>query len=163
LAVTKTKLKDESEEQAVRTIICREVVPGPKKDRWHPLFTTNELEAYEVLSMFRGRQHHEQAYRVAVHDEFLDAVPAGYDKDSRKPNRPRFQRGGMQMIGWLVALLYNAVADLAALLAGDFAGSHVRTLRRTFFNRPGTLYQTPEALIVYFDPFSGQDSLVPVI
>jgi hypothetical protein len=37
LAETRTRLKDESEEQAVRTIVCREVVPGPKKDRWHPL------------------------------------------------------------------------------------------------------------------------------
>jgi hypothetical protein len=39
----------------------------------------------------------------------------------------------------------------------------VRTLRRTFFNRPGTLYETPEALIVYLDPFTGQDELLPVI
>jgi hypothetical protein len=30
----------------VRTIVCREVVRGPKKDRWHPLFTTS-------LSRFR--------------------------------------------------------------------------------------------------------------
>ena len=30
----RTRLKDEDEAQAVRTIVCREVVPGPKKDRW---------------------------------------------------------------------------------------------------------------------------------
>jgi hypothetical protein len=112
--------------------------------------------------MFRGRQHHEQGYRVAVHDEFLDAAPAGYDKDSN-PDRPRFQRGGMQMIGWLVALVYNAVADLTGLLDGDFAGSHVRTIRRMFINRPGTMYQTPEALLVCFDPFAGQEALIPAI
>ena len=40
LAETHTVLKDEDAEQAVRTIVCREVVPGPKKDRWHPLYTT---------------------------------------------------------------------------------------------------------------------------
>ena len=164
LAETTTVLKDESAEQAVRTIICREVVRGPKKDRWHPLFTTAEgVGCDEVLSMFRRRQHHEQAYRVGVYDESLDAAPCGYDKDSPDPLRPRWQRGGLQMIGWLVALVYNAVADLAGTLAGDFRGCHVRTLRRMFFNRPGMMYQTPQALIVKMDPFGGQEALVPAI
>jgi hypothetical protein len=163
LAETTTVLKGESAEQAVRTVICREVVPGPKKDRWHPLFTTSLVGPDEVLSLFRTRQHHEQAYRVGVYDEFLDAVPCGYDKDSPDPRRPRFQRGPLQMIGWLVALVYNAVADLSSSLAGDFTGSHPRTLRRMFFNRPGTLYQTPEALIVSLDSFRGQEALTPVI
>src|SRR4051794_37301310 len=36
LAETTTVLRGETAEQAVRTGICREVVPGPKKDRWHP-------------------------------------------------------------------------------------------------------------------------------
>jgi hypothetical protein len=67
------------------------------------------------------------------------------------------------MLGWLVALVYNAVADLAAGLGEDHAGEHVRTLRRKFFNRPGQLYETPEALIVYLDPFAGQDQLLPLI
>jgi len=62
-----------------------------------------------------------------------------------------------------VALVYNAVADLAEGLDGEFAGAQVRTLRRRFFNRPGQLYSTPEALLVYLDPFAGQDALVPVI
>jgi hypothetical protein len=39
----------------------------------------------------------------------------------------------------------------------------VQTIRRTFFNRPGTLYQTPEALLVVLDPFKDQDALIPVI
>jgi hypothetical protein len=163
LAETQTVLKDESPEQAVRTIVCREIVPGPKKDRWHPLYTTTDVAPKEVLTMFRARQYHEQAYRVGVYDEFLDAVPCGYDKDSPDPKRPRFQRGPLQMIGWLVALVYNAVGDFAATLSGDFRGSHVRTLRRMFFNRPGWLYETPEALIVQLDPFGGQDALIPVV
>ena len=37
------------------------------------------------------------------------------------------------------------------------------TLRRAFFNRPGQLYATPQALVVYLDPFAGQEALVPVI
>ena len=163
LAETTTVLKDESPEDAVRTIICREIAPGPKKDRWHPLFTTSEEAAFEVLNDFRARQHHEQAHRIGVYDEFLDAVPCGYDKESPDPKRPRWQRGGMQMIGWLVALLYNAVANLAEELAGDYGDSHIRTLRRNFFNRPGTLYQTAKALIVSLEPFRGQEALIPVI
>ena len=67
------------------------------------------------------------------------------------------------MIGWLVALVYNAVADLAETLGPEHAGEHVRTLRRKFFNRPGQLYETSEALIVHLDPFLGQDELLPVI
>jgi hypothetical protein len=163
LAETQTVLKDEQPEQAVRTIVCREVRPGPKKDRWHPLYTTSTATPHEVLSSFRARQNHEQGHRVEVHDLLVDAVPCGYDKDSPDRKRPRFHRGPLPMIGWLVALVYNAVADLAEGLGEDHVGDHVRTLRRKFFNRPGQLYATPEALIVYLDPFAGQDDLLPVI
>jgi hypothetical protein len=139
LAETTTILKDEEAEQAIRTIVCREVVPGPKKDRWHPLYTTGLAKPYDVLTIFRARQHHEQAYRVGKHDEFLDAAPCGYDKESPNRMRPRWQRGPLQLIGWLVALVYNAVADLATVLDGDYEGCPVSTLRRKFFNRPGRL------------------------
>ena len=37
------------------------------------------------------------------------------------------------------------------------------TLRRTFFNRPGQLYLTPEALIVYLDAFAEQEALLPLL
>ena len=67
------------------------------------------------------------------------------------------------MIGWLVALVYNSVADFAEQLVEDFQGTHVRTLRRMFFNRPGTQYETPEALIVHLDRFGGQEALIPVV
>ena len=62
-----------------------------------------------------------------------------------------------------MALVYNAAADLAETLGKDHFGDHVQTLRRKFFNRPGQLYETPEALIVHLDPFRGQDELLPVI
>jgi len=163
LAETETILKGETEEQALRTIICREIAPGPKKDRWHPLYTTSTAEPPEVLTDFRCRQHHEQAYRVGKHDQFMDALPCGYNKHSPNRMRPGFQRGPLQMMGWLVALVYNAVADLAVDLVGDYVGCHVDTLRRMFFNRPGRLYCTPEALIVYLDPFAEQEALLPQI
>ena len=163
LAETKTILKDETAEQAIRTILCREVVPGPKKDRWHSLYTTGTAVPHEVLTTFRSRQHHEQAYRVGKHDEFLDAAPCGYNKNSPDRMRPGFRRGPLQMIGWLVALVYNATADFACGLAGDYVGCHVSTLQRKFFNRPGRLYCTPEALIIYLDPFTEQEALQPQI
>jgi len=163
LAETETVFKDESPEQAIRTIVCREVRPGPKPDRWHPLFTTTAAAPLDVLTMFRGRQHQEQAFRVGVHDLGLDAVPCGYDKESPERHRPRFQRGPLQMLGWLVALVYNAVADVAEALGAGYVGAHVKTLRRQFFNQPGQLYETPEALIVYLDPFAGQEALAPVL
>ena len=68
LAETQTVLKDEDAEQAVRTIVCREVRPVPRRiagirctrpARWHPA---------DVLPIFRLRQNHEQAHRVEVHD-----------------------------------------------------------------------------------------------
>jgi len=62
-----------------------------------------------------------------------------------------------------VALVDNAVADFAAELAAEYDDCHVRALRRTFFNRPGTLYQTPAALLVSLDPFAGQEALTPVL
>jgi hypothetical protein len=163
LAETHTVLKGEGPEQAVRTIVCREIRPGPKKDRWHPLYTTSAAAPEDVLTMFRARQGHEQAHRVEVQDLLVDAVPCGYDKGSPDRKRPRFHRGPLQMLGWLVGLVYNAVADLAQQLGADFAGEHVRTLRRQLFNRPGQLYETPKALIVYLDPFAGQEALEPVI
>jgi hypothetical protein len=163
LAETETVLKGETAAQAVRTVLCREVVPGPKKDRWHTLYTTEETELLDVLTMFRGRQGEEQAFRVGVYDEFLDAVPCGYDKESPNPKRPRFHRGPLQMMGWLVALVYNLLADWATELGGDWDKSQVRTLRRTFINRPGQLYGTPTSLVVQYDPFAGQEVLIPVI
>ena len=166
LAQTQTVLKDESADQAIRTIVCRGVRPGPKQDRWHRLYTTSDaasLQGHEVLAIFRARQHHEQSHRVELHDLFADAVPCGYDQDSPDRKRPRFHRGPWHRIGWLAALMYNAVADLAHALGQDHWGDHVRTVRRKFFNRPGQWYQTPEAVIVRLDPFAGQDELLPVI
>jgi len=167
LAETTTVLKGESEEQAVRTIICRQVIPGPKKDRWHPLYASlnaKQSVMREVLEVFRQRQHHEQSYRVEVHDAFLNAARCGYDKDSPDRKRPRFCRGPLQMIGWLTALLYNACGDFAAELGSAWEGCFIRTLRRTFFTRPGKLYCTPNSVIVYFDrEFHYQDDLLPMI
>jgi hypothetical protein len=167
LAETATVLKGESEADAVRTIVCRQVILGPKKDRWHPLYTSLAVEQsppVDVLHDFRQRQHHEQGYRVEVHDAFVNQARCGYDKESPDRKRPRFCRGPLQMIGWLTALLYNACGDFAAELGWAWQGSFIRTLRRTFFNQPAELYCTPTSVIVYFDQqFNYQSDLLPII
>jgi hypothetical protein len=163
VAETQTVLKDEDESQAVRTIVGRDIVRGPKKDRWNPLYTSDDKPPYQTIQDFRQRQHHEQAYRIGVYDEFLDAVPCGYDKQSPNPKRPRFPRGPLQMIGWLVALVLNAIMDLTDQLPTRFHHAHVRTIRRTFFNRPGNIYLTPEAVIVWLEEFAEQEALQPVL
>ena len=66
------------------------------------------------------------------------------------------------MIGWLLALAYNAIGDLGVRLADRYHGAHVDTLRRSFLNRPGQLYCTPEAFIVYLDAFKDQEELQPL-
>jgi len=163
IAETRTVLKDETEREAVRTVVCRQVIRGPKKDRWHPLYTSSSDEAGKVLDTFRLRQHHEQGFRVQVHDEFLNAVPCGYDKDSPDRHHPRFHRGPPQLMGWLACLVYNACAAFAEGLSPALAGKFVDTLRRTFFNLKGDLYCTPRALIVYLEEFPTQDMLVDYI
>ena len=67
------------------------------------------------------------------------------------------------MMGWLAALLYNALADLALNLPEPWNRAQVGTLRRLLINRPGQLFVTDQALIVYFDPFRGQEMVVPLI
>lgn len=167
IAETTTVLKGETEQEAVRTILCRQVIPGPKKDRWHPLYTSLDTERalpIEVVEEFRGRQHHEQGYRVEVHDANLNAVRCAYDKDSPDRKRPRFCRGPLQMLGWLAALFYNACGDFAAELGPAWANVFIRTLRNTFFNRPGKLYCTATSVIVYFDrEFCHQEDLLPLL
>ena len=114
--------------------------------------------------MFRERQHHEQSYRVEVHDAFLNAARCGYDKESPDRQRPRFCRGPLQMIGWLTGLLYNACGDFSAALGAAWEGTFIRTLRRTFFERPGNIYCTPTSVIVYFDEeFNYQGDVLPII
>ena len=39
----------------------------------------------------------------------------------------------------------------------------MRTIRRTLFNRPGDIYLTPEAVIVWLEEFGEQEALLPVL
>ena len=116
----------------------------------------SRLETCVALSSWYGSL-------VSVHDESLNAVPCGYDKESPNRKRPRFHRGPLQMMGWLAGLVYNAIADLADELPDRYHGMHVSTARRAFFNKPGRLYLTPNTLIVQFSRFAQQDALLRMI
>jgi hypothetical protein len=56
----------------VRTGVVREE-RGRGKDRWHALFVFGDstTAARTLVEEFRARQHHEQAYRILLHDALL--------------------------------------------------------------------------------------------
>jgi hypothetical protein len=97
-----------------------------------------------------------------VHDLALDAVPNGYDKHG-PPRAPGFRPNALTWAAWARALAANLIETLGARLGGPWRHAHPRTLRRTFLNRPGTLRETPQALVVELDRFPQQDALCPLV
>ncbi len=159
VAETRTPLAgDGPRQRGVRTLVAVEG-GGRTRERWHVLYSNDDRRpAYALIQEFRTRQHHEQAYRIGVHDCALDAVPSGYDKASPPP-RPAFRPAALTFAAWTKALTVNLTATFGAQLGRAWARAHPRTLRRTFFNRPGTLRETPRALVVELDPFPQQAAL----
>jgi hypothetical protein len=165
VAETRTPLKGDSPRpRGVRTIVAVEgPTAGRRKDRWHILYVNDErTDAYQLIQEFRQRQHHEQAYRIGVHDLDLDAVPSGYAKRSA-PARPAFRPAALTWAAWTKLLAANLIESFGAGLGGCWRHAHPRTLRRTFLNRPGTLRETPEALLVDLDWFPEQEVLRPLV
>ncbi len=171
VAETRTPLKgDGPGQRGVRTIVAVEG-PAPiagrprtaRKARWHILYVNDErTPAYQLIQEFRQRQHHEQGYRIGVHDLDLDAVPSGYAKRSR-PAHPAFRPAALTWAAWTKLLAANLIEQFGAQLGGPWRHAHPRTLRRTFLNRPGTLRETPEALLVDLDWFPEHETLRPLI
>jgi len=60
-------------------------------------------------------------------------------------------------------LVANLLEGLGARVGPRWRHAHPRTLRRTFLNRPGTLRETPRALVVELDPFPQQEALRPLV
>ena len=163
VAETRTPLAgDGPRQRGVRTLVAVEG-DGRTKERWHVLYTNDErTPAYALIQEFRTRQHHEQGYRIGVHDLALDAVPNGSDKASA-PRRPAFRPAALTWAAWTRALGANLIEALGAQLGGRWRHAHPRTLRRTFLNRPGTLRETPRALVVELDPFPQQAVVRPLV
>lgn len=158
LAETITTLTDARGTQKrtvrVRTIVVREQSRrSPEKDRWHALwvFGDDETPAYELVQRFRQRQHHEQRHRILLHDAFVDAAPAGYDKRSPDSKQPRFSPAALTLYAWLCGHATDVLDRFTARLPERFRHAHPRTLRRFLFAQPGELYLLgPDRLLVVF-------------
>jgi len=137
----------------VRTLVIREQRKRGK-DRWHAIwvFGDNQTPAYDLVQQFRSRQHHEQAYRIMLHDAFVDTAPSGYNKKSANPDRPGFKQNALTLYSWLAALATNAVKDFSAALPPSFHRAHPRTLRRWFLNVPADIFLGHGTLIVLLRP-----------
>lgn len=137
----------------VRTIVVREVAKRGK-DRWHALwvFGDDRSDRWDLISEFRSRQHHEQTYRVMLHDSHIDTVSSGYNKKSTNPARPGFQQAAITLYAWTVALATHALADLADTLPLAFRRAHPRTLRRWLLHTPAALFLGQGTLIVALQP-----------
>jgi hypothetical protein len=137
----------------VRTLVVREQ-KRRGKDRWHALFVfrDNATDALSLIQEYRARQHHEQAYRILLHDAFVDTVPSGYSKHSLDPDRPGFRKNAMLLYAWLAGLAVNALTAFSSSLPARFTWAHPRTLRRWWFNFPADLYLTDRALFVVLHP-----------
>lgn len=137
----------------VRTIVVRE--EGRRgKERWHALwvFGDQTTPAWEIVCEFRTRQHHEQRYRVLVHDAYVDTAPSGYDKESKDVEHPGFDQGALTFYAWIAAVVTNVLDEFAEKLPETFRHAHLRTLRRWFFTVPGDLYLGEGTLIVLLHP-----------
>lgn len=145
--------KRHREGYCVRTIVIRESMKKGKQ-RWHALwiFGDEHTEPYDVVNEFRARQHHEQTYRVMLHDVHVDTAPSGYNKRSREPARPGFQQGALSLYGWIAALVTNALLEFSQTLPERFHRAHPRTLRRWFLFTPADLYLGTDTLIVSLRP-----------
>jgi hypothetical protein len=155
IAETRTIIHSKSRTTPVsaRTIVIRETTTRGKH-RWHALwvFGDEDTAAYEMVREFRTRQHHEQTYRIMLHDIHVDTAPSGYNKRSRHPERPGFQQNALALYGWIAALATNALLSFSLLLPDRFHRAHPRTLRRWFLFTPADLFLGNDTLIVLLKP-----------
>jgi hypothetical protein len=155
VAETSTALRADKHSRArqVRTLVAREEGRSGK-DRWHALFVfrDNATPALSLIQEFRARQHHEQTYRVLLHDAFVDAAPSGYSKHSSNPDRPGFRKSALMLYSWLAGLAVNALCHFTASLPERFHRAHPRTLRRWWLHFPAELYLSDKALFVVLHP-----------
>lgn len=137
----------------VRTIVVREEKRNGK-ERWHALFVFGDdtTPALDLIKEFRTRQHHEQTYRILLHDGYIDTAPSGYNKESPNPDRPGFRKNALMLYAWLAGLAVNTLKTFTASLPKQFHLAHPRTLRRWWLNVPADLYLGKGTLIVVLHP-----------
>ena len=77
IADTRTKIRGCKE--LIRTILLLNEKAKKEKDRFYPIYTTDErTSVFDLLVEYRSRQNHELCYRVLTHDLNLDALPKSY-------------------------------------------------------------------------------------
>lgn len=137
----------------VRTILVREQARRGK-ERWHALwiFGDDVTPSFDLVREFRTRQHHEQTYRILLHDAFVDTAPSGYNKKSQNVRRPGFRQNAITLYAWIAALATNALDAFTRLLPKPFLHAHPRTLRRWIFNIEADLFLGNDTLIVLLHP-----------
>jgi hypothetical protein len=152
--VTRMRSDKHSPAREVRTIVVREEKRRIGKERWHALFVfgDNKTNAYALVQEFRARQHHEQTYRVLLHDSFVDTVPSGYNKKSPNPDRPGFRKNAITLYAWVTGLAVNTLRSLTNELPKRFHLAHPRTLRRWFLSMRADLYLGNGTLIILMRP-----------
>jgi hypothetical protein len=151
--VTRLRVPKKKIERDVRTIVVRE--KGKKgKERWHALWVIgdDQSDAWALIEEFRTRQHHEQAYRIMLHDGYVDTAASGYDKESPDPSRPGFKQNSLTLCAWMVAMATEALMSFSKSLPQKFLRAHPRTLRRWFFQTPADIYLGEQTLIVALRP-----------
>lgn len=137
----------------VRTIVVREHARRGK-ERWHAIWVFNDESsaAFDLVREFRTRQHHEQTYRILLHDAFVDTAPSGYNKKSPNVKRPGFKQNAITLYAWIAALAANALDAFSRSLPRRFLHAHPRTLRRWLFNVDADLFLGNDSLIVLLQP-----------
>lgn len=161
--ITETTTGIKGIRRPVRTIVVREEA-ARGKDRWHALLILHDAttDSVELLHEFRTRQHHEQGYRIGVHDMALDTVPSGYPKNGR-PDRPGFRCGPITLCGWITALASDALRAITLELPKAFRLAHPRTLRRWVLERDAELLMTRSHLFVVLASRTGHRWLLPLL
>jgi hypothetical protein len=150
---TRIRADKHSPARDVRTLVVREE-SRTGKDRWHALFVFGDdtTKPLKLIKEFRARQHHEQTYRVMLHDAFVDAAPSGYNKQSRNPDRPGFRRNALGLYSWVTALAVNTLNTFTFALPKRYRLAHPRTLRRWWLNMQADLYLGKGTLFVVMKP-----------
>lgn len=155
VAETTTRLRADKHSPArdVRTIVVREEA-RTGKNRWHALFVFGDSskKPLALIKEFRARQHHEQTYRVLLHDAFVDTAPSGYNKRSRNPDRPGFRKNALGIYAWVTGLAVNALNSFASALPKRYRLAQPRTLRRWFLNMQADLYLGKGTLFIVMKP-----------
>jgi hypothetical protein len=163
LEVANTVTRIGPEATPVRTVVAREHHGRNKKECYHVLYANVAGEhAYSLVNEFRRRQHHEQAYRVGVHDLNLDALTHGYEKDS-DPEAPTFDEARVGLVAWIKALAFNALNEFKSHLPEPFSRMTAGSLIRLFLLRPGRLYATGGEFIVEIAPHPSRAALADYV